>query len=268
MDEELRQLDLATAETRRLATGALNALATPQVALRNAAVDYIESVARRRVDASRQASVEAMAKLNDDEVAELRIWTEGQVTLARDEVAREIESCDFWIPDAPGMSPTDVSDYSGALMPRPKDSRTGIPQVLVLLFERCLTPLRRGLGVVDLAVIPAEAEPRREVALLRAWRAYRESAIECVARWADVDERYHASAARFQEMRWELAGQVDVMELEARLAADDEDAAEHTVAARAAAAASEADERLDIVEPVGTDAFARADSETLIPVSG
>ena len=65
MDEELKQLDLAIAEARRLATEALDALREPQGALRDAAADYIASGATRRIDASRHASVETMAKLSD-----------------------------------------------------------------------------------------------------------------------------------------------------------------------------------------------------------
>ena len=95
VDEELKQLDLAIAEARDLATQALGALRAPQAALRFAAADYIESVAKRRVDASRRASVEVMAKLSDDDIAELRAWTEEQTTLVRSEVGSAIESCDF-----------------------------------------------------------------------------------------------------------------------------------------------------------------------------
>ena len=92
----------------------------PQVALRDAASDYIGSVAERRLDASRRASVEVMAKLSDDELVELRLWTAEQIAHARDEVATEIESCDFWVPETPGLSPSDVTAFSGALMPKPK----------------------------------------------------------------------------------------------------------------------------------------------------
>ena len=115
MDEELKQLDLATAEARRLATAALEALRTPQAALRSAASDYVSSVATRRLDASRRASVEVIAKFSDDELAELRLWTTKQMTQARETVEEDIESCDFWIPDTPGLSPTDVSAYSGGI---------------------------------------------------------------------------------------------------------------------------------------------------------
>lgn len=274
MDTELRQLDLAIAEARRRATNALDALRAPQVSLRAAAGEYIESVASRRVDASRRASVEVMARLSDDEVAELRFWTGERVRQARKDVEHEIEACDFWIVEAPGMSPTDVADYANALMPRPKDSKSGIPQALVLLFEQCLVPLRRGLAAIGMAVIPAGAEPRAEVALVRAWRAYRDAAIECVARWADVDERYYASAARFQEMRWELAAQVDVEALKARLAAEDaEDAddAERSLVAEAETAAATAAEHGTLdpdEEPAGGEAFSRPDSETLLPIPG
>jgi hypothetical protein len=257
VDKELKQLDLATAETRRLATEALEALRAPQVTLRQAAADYIGSMAKRRLDASRHASVEVMAKFGDADVAELRLWAEDQTSLASGRVEREIASCDFWIPETPGLSPTDVTSYSIALMPKPKDTRTGIPQVLVLLFEACLAPLRRGLAAIDLAVIPAEAEPRVEVTLIRAWRAYREAAIACVTRWADVDEHYHASADRFQEMRWELAGEVDADTIKARRKADDSEVSEESVAAHASAAAE-----------APPDAIVRADSESLIPVPG
>jgi hypothetical protein len=270
MDAELKQLDLAIAEARRLAAGTLELLRAPQTALRAAAGDYIESVATRRVDASRRASVEVMAKLSDDEVAELRYWTTERIAQARADVEADIEDCDFWIAEAPGMSPTDVTDYGNALTPKPKDSKTGIPQALVFLFDRALLPLRRGLGAIGMAVIPTEADPRTEVALLRAWRTYREAAIECVARWADVDERYYASAARFQEMRWELASEVDVEELKARLEAEDADAEEHSLVAEAESAAEAAEHGVFIPaeEPVGGEAFARSDSETLVPIPG
>jgi hypothetical protein len=270
MDEELRQLDLAIARARRLATETLEALRAPQASLRSAATDYIASVAARRVDASRRASVEAMAKLDDDEVAELRLWVEEQIAAARAGVESDIESCDFWIPDAPGMSPNDVTSYGNALMPRPRDSRMGVPQALVQLFERGLTPLRRGLVAVGLASVPAEAEPRVEVALVRAWRTYREAAIECIARWADVDERYHASAERFQEMRWELAGEVDPATIKARQAADEAADRETSLAASAAkAAAADVDESLpDLDRPETARAIVRSDSETLVPLSG
>ena len=272
VDEELRQLDLAIAEARRLATDAIGALRAPQAVLRSAAADYIESVAKRRVDASRRASVGVMATLSDDDIAELRSWTEEQIALCRSQIETDIESCDFWIPETTGLSLTDVNSYGAALMPRPKDSKTGIPQTLVFVFERCLHPLRRGLAVVGLAGAQAEPEPRLEAALIRAWRVYRESALECLAKWADVDERYHASGARFQEMRWELAGQVDVAALKARRAAEDTDAAERTFAAAAAAAiasAAKADEpSVGISERGAAEAFVRRDSETLIPIPG
>ncbi len=275
MDEELRQLDLAIAEARRLATAALDALVKPQAALTSAAVEYIGSVAQRRVDAARGASVEVMAKLSDRDIAELRFWTEEQVAAMRAEVEREIESCDFWIAPTPGMSPTDVNGFGAALMPRPKDSASGIPQSLVFLFERCLHPLRRGLAVAGLAVAPAEAEPALEVALVRAWRVYREAAVVCLAKWADVDERYQASSARFQEMRWELAGEADLSELKAQRAADAVEAERSIVeeAAMAAALAAAADAELgpdepvpDDAESVQMDAVVRGDSETLVPV--
>jgi hypothetical protein len=274
VDEELRQLDLAIAEARGLASEALDSLEAPQAALRAAAADYIESLARRRVDASRRRSVEVMAKLSDEDIAELRFWIEEQVALARSGVERDIESCDFWIREASGLSPTDVSDYGAALVPRPKDSRTGIPQALVFLFERCLQPLRRGLAVIGFAGVPAEAEPRLEAALLLKWRAYRETAIDCLTRWAEVDERYHASTARFQEMRWELAADADMDEIKARRAAEDRAAAESTVAAAAVAAAAVAtasadgEPSFDDAEQVVTEAIVRSDSETLIPLHG
>ena len=261
VDEELKQLDLATAGARRLATAALDGLRAPQTALREAAAEYVVSVAQRRLDASRHASVEAMAKLSDDEIVELRLWTSEQITHAREEVEREIAACDFWIPETPGLSPSDVSAFSNALMPMPKDTRTGIPQVMVHLFEQCLAPMRRGLAAVGLAIIPADAEPGVEVALARAWRVYREAAVDCVSRWADVDEHYHASTERFQEMRWELAGQADVEMLktkrEAQAAEDTETPQEpESVAAQAARAAA---------SPPG--AVARQDSETLVAAS-
>ena len=279
VDEELKQLDMAIAEARDLATQALGALGAPQAALRFAAADYIESVAKRRVDASRRASVEVMAKLSDDDIAELRAWTEEQTTLVRSEVESAIESCDFWIPETSGLSVTDVNGYGAALMPRPKDSKSGVPQSLVFVFERCLHPFRRGLSVVGLAGTTTEAEPQLEVALVRAWRAYREAAIECLAKWVDVDERYQASSARFQEMRWELAGQLDLAELRAQRAAEDADAAEHTVVAEAAEAAEAAAAAItgldssneplgDVADHVPTEATVRADSETLIPIAG
>jgi hypothetical protein len=271
MDEELRQLDLATAEARRLASETLDLLRSPQAALREAAVDYIGSVAARRVDASRRASVEVMARLTDDEIAELRFWAAEQIALARNAVEEDIASCDFWIPESPGMSPNDVTAYGGALMPKPKDSRTGIPQELVLLFERCLTPLRRGLVAVGLHSSPAESEPRLEVTLARAWRTYREAAIECLGRWADVDECYHAGAERFQEMRWELAAEADVEAIRARHAAEEADGqvATSVVTAATEAAAAPPDEQVvELDRPDTANAVVRSDSETLIPVSG
>ena len=260
MDEELKQLDLATAEARRLATAALEALRTPQAALRSAASDYVSSVATRRLDASRRASVEVIAKLSDDDLAELRLWSSRQIAATRATVEDDIESCDFWIPDTAGLSPTDVSSYSSGLVPRPKDSRTGIPQTLVQLFETSLAPLRRGLAAIDLALLPADAEPSLEIALVRAWQVYRDAAVECVSRWADVDEHYHASAERFQEMRWEVAGEVDPAEIESRLevheAAEADDEASHSIADEAEAAAN-----------APAEAVARMDSETLVPAS-
>lgn len=158
-----------------------------------------------------------------------------------------------------------MNTYGAALMPRPRDSKTGIPQTLVMSFERCLHPLRRGLAVVGLAAARAEAEPRLEAALIRAWRVYRETAIECLAKWADVDERYHASGARFQEMRWELAGEVDLASLQARRAAEDARAEERTVSA--IASTTDADEpSVQIPELGAAEAFVRRDSETLIPI--
>ena len=257
MDEELRQLDLATAQARRLAGTALDALRAPQSTLRSAAADYVGSVADRRLDASRRASVEVVARLSDDELAELRLWTAKQIAEAREAVEQGVESCDFWIPDAAGLSPTDVSAYSSGLVPRPKDSRTGIPQSLVQLFDEALAPLRRGLAAVGLSLVPAEAEPTLEVALVRAWQTYRDAAIECVSRWADVDEHYHASAERFQEMRWELAGEVDPAEIEARQEAEEADEPKPSISEEAEAA--------DTAPP---EAIARLDSETVVPASG
>ena len=138
MDEELKQLDLATAQARRLAATALDSLRAPQATLRSAAVDYVESVGEQRLDASRRASVEVIARFSDDELAELRLWTTKQMAQARETVEEDIESCDFWIPDAAGLSPTDVSAYSSGLVPRPKDSRTGVPQSLVQLFDEAI----------------------------------------------------------------------------------------------------------------------------------
>ena len=259
MDEELKQLDLATAEARRLADAALDALRAPQAALREAAGEYVRSMALRRLDASRRASVEVMARLSDDELAELRLWTSEQIEDAREAVESDIESCDFWIPAVAGMSSADVSSYSNGLVARPKDSRTGVPQALVHLFDRTLGPFRRGLAAIGLALIPEDAERSIEVALVRAWHVYREAAVECVSRWADVDEHYHASAERFQEMRWELAGEVEPETIRARREAED---------------AEEADDKpasvVDEAEAAATappDAVVRLDSETLVPAS-
>ena len=213
------QLDLAIAESRRLADAALESLRPPQAALRTAAADYIESVAARRIEASRHAAVAVMAQLGDGDIAELRFWAEGEVSRIRDHVEDALETCDFWIPETSGLSLTDVNTYATALVPRPKDSRSGIPQTLVLLFEESLDPLRRGLGVAGLALAQAEADPKLEVALVRAWQIYRKMAVEVLVTWADIDDRYQASTARFQEMRWELAGEADVSELEAERAA-------------------------------------------------
>ena len=257
MDQELKQLDLATAEARRLATASLDALRAPQEKLRSAAAEYIESVAGNRLDASRRVSVEVIARFSDDELAELRMWTRKEIAEARAAVEQEIESCDFWIPDTAGLSPTDVSAYSGGLVPRPRDGRTGIPQSLVQLFDSCLAPLRRGLAAIGLALIPADAEPSIEIALVRAWKSYKDAAVVCVSRWADVDEHYHASAERFQEMRWELAGQADPVEVEARLRIDDDDPPEPSLAEEAEAAAT-----------APPEAVARLDTETLVPASG
>ncbi len=256
MDEELKQLDLATADSRRRATAALDALRGPQRALREAAAEYVASVAARRLDASRRTSVEVMARLSDDELAELRLWTDERIAEAREAVTTGIESCDLWIPETPGLSPADVTTYSGGLMARPKDGRTGIPQALVQLFEDALAPLRRGLAAIGLILIPADAEPAREVAVLRAWQAYRDAAVEAISRWADVDEHYHASAERFQEMRWELAGDADPDEVRARLESDQSGSEEESVAELAEAAAK-----------APTDAVVRLDSETLVPMS-
>ena len=257
MDAELRRLDLATAEARRLATAALDALWVPQQALREAAAEYVVSVAERRLDASRRASVEVMARLSDDEVAELRLWAREQVEQIRAAVENGIESCDFWIPEVAGMSPSDVSSYGGGLVPRPRDSRTGIPQSLVQLFDETLAPFRRGLAAIGLSLIPGDAEPSIEIALVRAWHTYRDAAIECLSRWADVDEHYHASSERFQEMRWELAGQVDPGTIRARREAEDVAAGEGKTSV------------VDEAEAAATappEAVARLDSETLVPV--
>jgi hypothetical protein len=256
VDEELKQLDLATAEARRLADAALDALRAPQERLRKAAGDYVESVAGARLDASRRASVEVIARFSDDELAELRLWTAREIAQARAAAEQEIEACDFWIPDTPGLSPTDVSAFSGGLVPRPRDSRTGAPQALVELFDSCLTPLRRGLAAVGLALIPADAQPSVEIALVRAWQAYRDAAVVCVSRWADVDEHYHASAERFQEMRWEIAGEADPAEVEARLHLDEDEEPVLSLAEEAEAAAT-----------APTEAVARPDSETLVAAS-
>jgi len=260
VDEELKQLDLATAQARRLADAALEALRAPQEALRKAAVEYVASVASRRLDASRRASVEVMARFSDDELAELRLWTQEQSEQARASVESGIESCDFWIPDVPGMSPSDVSAYSNGLVARPRDSRSGIPHALIELFDSSLAPLRRGLAAIGLALIPEDAERGKEVALVRAWQTYRDAAVECVSRWADVDEHYHASAERFQEMRWELAGEVDPEAIRARREEEDAEDADD----RPASAAALAEEAAHA--PV--EAVARLDSETLVPASG
>jgi hypothetical protein len=256
VDEELKRLNLATAEARRLATDALEALRAPQTELRDAAVAYVASVAARRVAASRHASVDIMAQLSDEDLAELRMWTDEQSASAQQAVAERIEACDFWIPETSGLSPSDVTDFSGALLPRPKDTRTGIPQALVQLIDECLTPLRRGLGAIGMALIPTDAEPRIEVALARAWQAYRDAAVECVSRWADVDEHYFASAERFQEMRWENAAEAAEELRKAREAAGDEEPAEDSLAAQAEAAAT---------APV--EAVVQGDTETLVPVT-
>ncbi len=260
MDEELKQLDLATAEARRLADAALDALRVPQERLREAAGAFIESVAERRLEASRRASVEVMARLSDDELAELRLWTSEQIEAIREAVEADIESCDFWIPVVAGMSASDVSSYSNGLVARPKDSRTGIPQALVHLFEETLASFRRGLAAVGLALIPEDAERSVEIALVRAWQAYRDAAVVCVSRWADVDEHYHASAERFQEMRWELAGEVDPQTIQARREAEEAEEGDdhHASVAEQAETAAKA--------PV--EAIARLDSETLVPASG
>ena len=275
MDEELKQLGLAIAEARRLSGEALDALRVPQATLRAAAMDYIELVAMRRVDASRRASVEVMAKLSDDDIAELRSWAEEQIALVRSVVDSEIETCDFWIPETSGMSLGDVNVYGAALMPRPKDSPTGSPRHWCCSSSDASARCARGFAVIGLASVPAEAERRLELALVRAWRDYRELAIDCIAKWADVDERYHASAARFQELRWELAAEVDLAALQARRAAEEAEgeqpgAAAAAIAAAAAAAveADSAEPLPDIGEPVVTDAVVRSDSETLIPITG
>jgi hypothetical protein len=214
-----------------------------------------------------------MATLSDDDIAELRAWTEEQTALIRTEIVSGIESCDFWIPETTGLSLTDVNIYGAALMPRPRDSKTGVPQTLVFVFDRCLRPLRHGLAVVGLAGARAEPEPRLEAALIRAWRFYRESALECLAKWADVDERYHTSGARFQEMRWELAAKVDVGALKTRRAAEHAAAAESSSAGAGVAAAitsaANADEPLaDDCERGAMEAFVRLDSETLVAIPG
>ena len=130
-----------------------------------------------------------------------------------------------------------MSTYATALVPRPKDSKTGIPQTLVLLFEECLHPLRRGLGVAGLALAPAEAERQLEIALVRAWQVYRKMAVECLVTWADIDDRYQASSARFQEMRWEIAGEADIAALTAKRSADELSAAQDPSVTSAAPAA-------------------------------
>ena len=260
MDAELKQLDLATAEARRLATAALDALRAPQETLRARASEYIASVAASRLDASRRASIEVMARLSDDELAELRLWTGEQIGELREAVDIGIESCDFWIPDVPGMSPSDVSAYSNGLVARPKDSLSGIPQALVQLVDTSLAPFRRGLAAIGLPLLPAGADPAVEIGLVRAWHAYRDAAVVCVSRWADVDEHYHASAERFQEMRWELAGDVDPEVIKARREAEDAEDAEDHVPTVAEAA--------DEAAHAPVEAVARLDSETLIPASG
>lgn len=180
VDQELKELDLAIAEARDLATEALDALGAPQAALRDAAANYIESVARARVDASLRDSAPAMAQLSDEDVVELRFWIDEQIALLRSGVESDIEARDFWISEMSGLSLTDVNTYAVALVPRARDSKTSIPQTLAFLFERSLDALHDGLAVVGLSSAPTEAEPRLEVALLRAWRAYREMAIECI----------------------------------------------------------------------------------------
>jgi hypothetical protein len=253
---------LAIAEARRLATESLDSLRAPQDALRAAAADYIESVAKRRIDASRHASAAVMEQLSDDDIIELRFWAEEQVALVLSRVENDIASCDFWIPDSSGLSLIDVNTYAGALVPRPKDSKTGIPQPLVFLFGQCLQSLRHGLGVVGLTSATAEAEPHLEAALVRRWRTYREKAVDCIITWADIDERYQISAARFQEVRWEVAGQADFDALRARRAAEDSGAAERPEA-------SDTDEPLpDAPERVTADAIVRSSSERLAPVGG
>ena len=142
-------------------------------------------------------------------------------------------------------------------MAKPSDGRTGIPQSLVQLFDHALAPFRRGLAAIGLALIPADAEPSLEVALLRAWRTYRETAVECVSRWADVDEHYHASAERFQEMRWELAGEIDAETIVAKRNATDQETPAVSVAEQAEAAAA-----------APPDVVVRLDSETLVSASG
>jgi len=255
VDEELKQLDLAVAETRRLATEALDELHAPQAVLRAAAADYVESVAQRRVDASRRASIGVMAKLSDADIVELRLWAQERVVRVRAEVESDMESCDFWIAEASGLSLTDVTTYGAALVARPKDSKTGIPQTLVLLFERRLRPLRQGLAAVGLVNAADEAEPLIEARLVRAWWAYRDMAIDCLVNWADIDDRYQASAARFQEMRWELAGEVDV-------------SADAALAIASAVEAEIAESSPDISERVAAETFVRKDSETLTPIRG
>ncbi len=255
VDEELKQLDLAVAETRRLATEALDELHAPQAVLRTAAADYVESVAQRRVDASRRASIGVMAKLSDSDIVELRVWALERVVRVRAEVESDMESCDFWIVEASGLSLTDVTTYGAALAAKPKDSKTGIPQTLVLLFERRLRPLRQGLAAVGLVNATDEAEPLIEARLVRAWRAYRDMAIDCLVKWADIDDRYQASAARFQEMRWELAG-------DANVAAD-------AAPAMASAAEARIDASVpDIPDRVAADVFVRQDAETLALIRG
>jgi len=273
VDEELKRLDLAISEARRLATEAVVALHEPQAALREASADFVESVARRQIDAARRGSVDVMARLSDDDIAELRLWTDEQIAQLRSALERDIEACDFWIPETSGLSPNDVNAYGAALVSRPKESTTGIPQVLVFLIDRHLRPLRQGLAAIGLASVPVGAEPRFEARLTRAWRTYRDSAIVCITQWADVDERYRASAARFQELRWELASLADASEIRARRDADERADASGPVV-RAAAAASitgTSDTGGPASRASGTGLVPVAthtDAETLIPMPG
>jgi hypothetical protein len=73
-----------------------------------------------------------------------------------------------------------------------------------------------------------------------------------------VDEHYHASAERFQEMRWELAADVDPVALAAKREAADEASSDDSPPAQRAEAAATAP----------PEAVVRLDSETLVAASG